>query len=137
LRIILLATLGSMVLTSFTREVHAPWKLIVPATVESLTILCLLHFSPNRTAFIQVGLLAIAWASHLTCYFDLMTGSNVVYDNYERILFGVGVGQLVAFYDTPRHIWNSLTYLWMGRGGAVPSPSMSSSILHNQSPKGV
>jgi len=135
LRILLLSGVGAFLLTKGISGVHAPWKLIVPATVESLTIVALLHFSPNRTAFMQVGLLAIAWASHLTCYFDLMTGSNVVYDNYERILFGVGVCQLVACYDSIRFQWNSLTSLWVGRGGDFHPSGRVASVLHNPSGK--
>jgi len=101
LRIVLLATVGSLLLTEgLTRQIAGSWKLVVPATVEALTILALLRFSKNQTGYIQAGLLGIAWASHILCFYDLKAGTKLVYDQYETILGWVAAGQIAAFHDT-------------------------------------
>lgn len=101
LRIVLLATLGSWLLTEgITVHIIAPWKLIFPGAVETATILALLKYSPNRTGYMQAGLLFIAWLAHLFCYLDVMLDTNFVYDRYSQLIGVVAIGQILAFYDT-------------------------------------
>lgn len=103
-RIILLATLVSFLITEgITRQIEASWKLMVPATVESLTVMFLLLYARNRTGFLQAGLLCLAWLAHVLCYMDLMLNTDMVYSNYELVLGFVALGQLLGFHDTVRH----------------------------------
>jgi hypothetical protein len=134
LRIILLATIGSMIITTYTRTVNAPWKLIVPATVEMLTIIALLHWARNRTGYTQAGLLVIAWAAHLICYLDLMLGTDLVYSAYERVILLVAVGQVLACHETVRHNWTLLgDYLFRGgRVGPVRGAGGDASLSHDK-----
>lgn len=125
LRVVLAATIASFLITEWvTRPIHASWKLAIPATVETLTILALLHWAKNRTGYLQAGLLSIAWATHVLCYYDLNANTNLVYDNYGRILAAVAVGQIAACYDTPLHYFKSwLASVRASRGRSVPVAS--------------
>ena len=108
IRVIFVAGVGSKLLTLSIHGIIAPWKLVFPASVEVLTILVLLHWARNRTGFLQVGLLVVAWGGHVLCWLDLVTGSNIVYDRYSLILGCVALGQIAACYDTFRHNWVAL-----------------------------
>jgi len=104
LRIVLLATLFSEVIVDeVTCQFTGAWKLVFPGMVETLTILSLLKWSRNRTGIMQAGLLVIAWFAHVLCYVDLVIQTDFVYSQYENIMLAVAVGQLIAFYDTPRY----------------------------------
>lgn len=131
LRVLLIAGVGSHLLMASLRWMDAPWKLVFPALVETITILALLRFSPNRTAFMQVGLLLIAWTAHALCYYDLATGKDIIYSHYETVLGWVAIGQLLACYDTLRHNWNSLVAFLAGRGRVVRLARGHASILHS------
>ncbi len=142
LRIILLATLASLLITEgVTRQITGSWKLVVPATVEALTIIALLRFSKNLTGYLQAGLLGIAWATHVLCYIDLRAGTNLVYDDYERILGVLAMGQILACHDTFAHIASRVVALVESlrrhsvRG--VSAASLSSDLLRDTRPKGV
>lgn len=136
-RVILLATVGSFLLTEgLTRGFNGPEKLIFPGLVETLTILLLLRFSPNRTGYTQAGLLVIAWTAHFLCYLDLMANTDIVYSSYENVLLFVAVGQIIAFHDTILHVWNTLGRLGdsiVARSGRAVSASRECpAVLHNQ-----
>lgn len=135
LRIVLLATIGSMIATSFTRGIIAPWKLVVPATVEALTILALLKWAKNRTGYLQAGLLVIAWAAHLICYYDLKANTDWVYSRYETVLLFVGIGQLVACYDTLWHNWGALLdwveSIRLNRSRGVSAGGIAPAVSHS------
>lgn len=137
LRVLLIAGVGSHFLMASLRWMNAPWKLVFPALVETLTILALLRFSPNRTAFMQVWLLLIAWTAHALCYYDLAAEKDIIYSHYETVLGWVAVGQLLACYDTVRHNWNSVAALLAGRGRVVSVASPSASILHSPGRPGI
>ncbi len=101
LNVVLAASLVSTFLVHLvTQEITGAWKLVVPATLEVMTIAALLRWSRNRTGYLNVGLLCVAWFTHVLCFVDVWSGSNLVYDNYETILALVAVGQLLTCYDT-------------------------------------
>ena len=101
LSVLLSATIVSWLLVTFaTHGITASWKLVIPGAVETATIWAMLRWSRNLTGWLQIGLLGIAWWTHLLCYMDLQLGTNMVYDNYERILGAVSALQLAACYDT-------------------------------------
>lgn len=105
LRVILAATLASHFLVAvITRHIPGIWKLSVPATVETLTILALYRFAWGRTALIQVIALLFAWVTHALCFADLKLGTDLVYSKYEIILLVVAIVQVLAFHDTIRSI---------------------------------
>jgi len=140
LRIILLATVGSFLLTEgATRQIHGAWKLIFPATVETLTILALLRWSKNRTGYMQAGLLVIAWGAHVLCYLDLVRNTDWVYDNYNQILGCVALGQIAACHDTMRCNLAVLrdAFIRWNRPDAVPVASGCARVLHPESPAGL
>lgn len=100
-RIILIATLGSFLMVSLvTRHIEAPWKLIFPGAVETLTIGALLTWTPNRTGYLQCCCLVVAWFAHLFCYLDIVWRTNFVYDRYGQILGVVAFAQILSFHDT-------------------------------------
>jgi hypothetical protein len=104
LRVVLIASLASEVIVDeITRQIQAPWKLIIPGFVEILTILALLRWARNRTGYLMASLLCVAWASHWMCYADIMNHTNLVYSRYEAILYAVSAGQLATCYDTIIH----------------------------------
>lgn len=104
-RIILVATLTSEFLVEFiTRSIPSPEKLGVAGAVETVTILALLKWAPNRTGFLNCASLVVAWCAHLLCYADCKLGTRMVYHNYEWIIGGVAVAQFLAFHDTARHL---------------------------------
>lgn len=134
LRIVLIATLASEVIVEgVTRQIHGHWKLVIPSLVETLTILCLLRWSPNRTGHLNVGCLCAAWLAHLMCYMDLWLGTRFWYDNYEAIIFAVALAQLASFHDTIGHAFGRLSdffrRLGMDRASAVSAPSHASGVL--------
>lgn len=137
--VILVAGVGSKLMTLSLHSLLAPWKLVFPSSVEVLTILALLTWARNRTGFWQVGLLSIAWFAHLFCYVDIITGSNLVYDNYSSILGLVAVGQILVCYDTLLHIWFSLgrAVLHWHRSRSVRLASVPSAILHSKGDSGI
>lgn len=134
LRIILVATIGSYLLTELvTRPITGTWKLVIPGAVELATIAAILRWSRNLTGYLQVGLLVVAWFAHLFCYVDLVLGSDLVYSNYELILEGVAIGQLAACHDTLSHNWCALRRwadsVWVRRGRIVHSTSWRARVL--------
>lgn len=103
-RIVCLATLASMLLVdNLTRQIVGAWKLAIPGTMETLTILCLLRWARNRTGYAQVVCLSVAWIAHLLCYVDCVTGSDLIYTHYESVLGFVSIAQFAFFHDTIGH----------------------------------
>ncbi len=142
LRIILIASLASEALVDLvTRQMTAPWKLVIPGALEVLTIAAMLRFSRNRTGYWQAALLALAWAAHLLCYFDIAMRTDLVYSRYETIIQMVAVGQLAACYETIVHIagrvrlWSESC--WHGRRRFVRSPSSAAHLLCGKGNNGV
>jgi len=139
LRIVLIASLASEGIVDFiTRQIHAPWKLVIPGAVETLTIIAMLSWARNRTGYLQAGLLFVAWIAHLLCYLHLKTGGQLpfFYDNYEAIIQVVAVGQLAVCYDTLRSIPVRLYYtfksLGFAGGWSVHDAVVRSAILHRK-----
>lgn len=134
LRIVLIATIGSFVLTEgVTRHITAPWKLLFPGAVETATILCLLRWARNRTGLMQAGCLVVAWFAHIFCYFDVILGTDLVYSSYETVLGAVAVAQLVAFHDTISHnlrrLGRWLDTLRLRRAGDLRPAGVRSALL--------
>lgn len=108
-RIVLIATLaGSLIVPTLSHQVTGAWKLVVPAMGETLTILCLLRWAPNRTGYAQAACLSVAWIAHFLCYVDIRCNTDVVYSRYETILAVVAIAQIAAFYDTIGHCLRGL-----------------------------
>lgn len=108
--VVLFATIVSELSVDLvTSHITAPWKLIFPGAMETITILLLAQCSPTRTSFVQMGCVGVAWLAHALCFFDLLTGSNLVYDSYETILGMVALAQFVAFHDTLRSLLRLLS----------------------------
>lgn len=142
LRIVLVATLASFVLTEgVTRQIVGAWKLVIPGTVEILTIAALFRWSRNLTGYIQAALLTVAWAAHLFCYMDIVLRTDLVYSRYETIIQAVAVGQLLACHDTLAFNLGRLhrlaTAILARRRGAVCAPSLCAGILPDSRPPGV
>jgi hypothetical protein len=124
---------GWLLVIFVTRQIHAPWKLVIPAGGETLTILALIGIGRNRSSLIQASLLLIAWLSHVLCYVDCQTGSNLVYDHYEQILAGVAVCQLLGFHDTASHCFTSARDWLLGYGSrGVRVSSVGPDLLHTE-----
>lgn len=134
-RIIFLASVVShLSVMLVTRYVDGAWKLTVPATMEMGTIIALYRYAWGRTALNQAVCLLVAWCCHALCYGDLLLGTDLVYSNYEKILLGVGVAQLLAFHDTLRKMVSKLSSLvgWgLGGGRVVRGGSVPVGVLHN------
>ena len=132
LSIVLAATIASWLIVTFiTHSILAPWKLAIPGAVETASIWAMLRWSRNRTGWLQVGLLGIAWLTHFLCYIDLQAGTDMVYDNYERILGLVSALQLATCYDTILHHLRRFGR-WVAAGA-----SRRSSVLDAGVPAGV
>ena len=133
--IILTASIvGILMVVFITRQIRAPWKLVIPGTEETLTILALLGIGRNRTAYIQAVLLLIAWCAHLQCYLDLIWNTNVVYDHYEQIIASVAVLQLLGFHDTWFSIGRSVQkwcHIWAVGGDLISGSSGSSVVVRS------
>ena len=134
LRIVLGATIAAELLKyGVTIHIAGAWKLAIPATLETATILCLLHWTPNRTGHAQAACLLVAWAAHVGCYVDLVLGTNLVYDRYEMIIGLVAAGQIAFFHDTISHNLRRLV-IWLDslrprRSGAVSTSGVRSALL--------
>ena len=133
-RIVLAASLVSwLTVEVVTSRLTGAWKLSVPGAVETLTILCLLKWGGKNGGY-QVACLIVAWLAHVLCFADLKLGTDMVYSNYEAILTGASIAQLVLFHDTYLHQIRRLGQWWSQRGGdsvgAVRGPSLSSPVLH-------
>ena len=137
LSILMVAGGGSTVLANTVMPmIHDSWKLAIPGAVETLTILSIVTMAPHsRITFFQVILLLISWCVHLQCYRDCENNTNVVYDNYEKILAAVAVGQLLAFYDTWFNIGRNLqrwAHLWADGGRFVSPASRSAGVVRTE-----
>lgn len=122
---------GWLLVIFVTRQIHAPWKLAIPAAGETLTILALVTIGQNRSAYFQAVLLLIAWLAHVLCYVDCQTGSSLVYDHYEQILAGVALAQLLGFHDSALNACRVIqrwVHLW-ATGGRFVSPASSGSAM--------
>jgi hypothetical protein len=101
LRIILAASVVSEVLVVvITRQIHAPWKLVIPGAVEVLTIASMFRWSKNRTGHLQIGCLCAAWLAHFVCYIDVCLGTDLIYSHYETFIQVVAAAQIAACYDS-------------------------------------
>ncbi len=137
LRIVLIASLASEVIVDFiTHQIHAPWKLVIPGLLETLTILALLKWARNRTGYLNVGCLCIAWLAHLLCYLDVWLKTNMVYSRYEGIIMVVAIGQLLACHDTIIST-SERAYTWASGLWRVPSASRCAAVSSNPRREGV
>lgn len=135
LMIVMIATVTSWLLVDFgTSRFTGAWKLSVPGSVETVTILCLLRWA-GRTGFYQASCLVVAWLAHVLCFADLRLGTDMVYSRYELILFGVSIAQIALFHDTYLHHIRRLGHWWSFSGGdravVVHTPSLSSPVLRH------
>jgi hypothetical protein len=142
LRIVLIASLFSEgVVELVTHQITGAWKLAIPGAVETLTIVALFQWARNRTGYLQISLLSVAWLAHLLCYFDVLFKTDLVYSRYEAIIQTVAVGQLAACHDT--------VFSFLGRcragieslrarsGVGVPVASLRPDLLPNPRREGV
>ena len=130
---------GLLLVVFVTRQIHAPWKLVIPGAGETLTIIALLKWGQGtRSSFFQAVLLLVAWCAHFQCYADLIWNTNVVYDNYELVLGAVAIGQLLVCHDTIRHIVCSVVELFrFPRNRIIRPASVSANLLHSAGDSGV
>lgn len=139
LRIILIASIVSWVLVDFvTRPIPGAWKLVIPGAVEVATIGALMQWGRNRTAYIQVVLLLVAWLAHIVCWIDVIHGTDYIYSNYDILIQAVAVGQLIACYDTllsaPARTLAYCRQLRGGGFGGIRTASPSCGVLHRARP---
>lgn len=114
-RVVLIATLASWAIKEFfTSGITSPWKLVVPCSVEAMTILSLLKWARNPSGWRQIDLLVVAWFAHFLCLLDLLLVTDMVYSLYEWILTAVTASQVLAFYDTIEHNLDRF-FGWVGR----------------------
>ena len=138
LRIVLIASLSSEVIVDFiTRQIHAPWKLVIPGAVEILTILAMFQWAKGRTGHLQIGCLCAAWLAHLLCYVDVCLKTDLVYSKYETIIQIVAVGQILACYDTlvsiGRRVVEVATRLWGHRSLGLSAASNGAHLQRDKS----
>ncbi len=137
LSIILVASFVSTLLVNFvTREIHAPWKLVFPATVETLTIIAMLTWAKNRTGYMQAVCLLVAWLAHVLCYLDIALGTDLVYERYEALIQLVAAAQILVCYDTLARC-GGLIVDWFnsvrdGGGVGLRVAGMHHSLLHGE-----
>ncbi len=131
LRIVLIASMASDMIVDFiTHQIHAPWKLVIPGLLETLTILALLKWARNRTGYLNVGCLCVAWLAHLLCYVDVWLKTDMIYSRYEEIIMAVAIGQLASFHDTISYNLGR-AYTWASGLWRVPAASSCASVLSN------
>jgi hypothetical protein len=100
-RILCMATVGSWILTrAFVVHIAAAEKQAIPTLFDLATLVAFLVWSRNRTGWINAVALAVAVLTHIQCYVDVKMNTNLVYDNYERILAFTALVQLMAFHRT-------------------------------------
>jgi hypothetical protein len=101
LRILLIASLASEVITELVTD-NMPYaeSLVIPCSVEILTAFSFLRWAKNRTGYMQIRILAVAWIAHILCYVDTWLKTDLVYSRYEIIIQMVAAGQLAACNDT-------------------------------------
>lgn len=134
LRIVLCASLASwLVVDLITVRFDGAWKLVIPAAVETATILSLLRWACNRSGWKQVGALLVAWTAHVLCFADIQMRTDWIYSRYETVLGCVSAAQLLLFHDTYIHHLRRLGRWWGAQhnAGAVSAPSMSAAVLHH------
>ena len=75
------------------------WKLVPYAFLEVITINALYGWAWCRTARLQSVALCGAWSAHALLYFDLITGSSIIYVSYEWVIMAIAGIQLLIGYD--------------------------------------
>jgi hypothetical protein len=99
------------------------------ATREWIVIMVLLRFTPSRLGVFQSLCLGVAWIVNFALYFDLVVGTNVVYDHYESYILGIDLMQLFpasygitqAIRKLYRKALGSLHVRSSGRGNCLAS----------------
>lgn len=136
LRVVLVASVASFLLvTLVTSRFVGAYKLAVPATVETATIVALLRWSPPRTAFKQVACVLVAWLSHVLCFVDIQLGTDIIYDRYEEALFLVAMAQLAFFHETYTHHFRRLGSWWGAIGRPDPVRTAGHAVVVPRSPR--
>ena len=67
---------------------------------------------PNRTALAvyEASTILVTLVAYLFLELDLIAGTNVVYDNYEQVMYGIMVAQLLGCaISVAKHLWCSVT----------------------------
>lgn len=102
LRVVAAATLASkFVVTPMQAHYVYSWNLIFPILLETLTVVALVQFGyRNRTAYLQAVCLAVAWIAHVFCLIDIKLNTDIVYSNYETILYCVAASQVLVCFQT-------------------------------------
>jgi hypothetical protein len=137
-RVLVVAAIAAEVMKyGITVHIHGAWKLLFPATLELLTVWAMLRWSSGISATIQVLLLSAAWFAHVICFLDVVGNTDSIYSHYETALLIVAVGQILACYDTWKHI-GSRIYNALRVGGRSDMPAVSNAalrpaVLHGQS----
>lgn len=134
LRIVLVATVTSFIVANYiTAPFTGAWKLVVPAALETATVLALLRWAPTRTGWRQVWCVVCAWFAHALCFADLQLGTDVVYSRYEAVLGIVALAQLAFCHDTITHYFLQLGHWWRAihNPRVVRASSAASVVLHH------
>lgn len=99
---------SSLVVIFITVHITSYWKLLIPTTIELITVLALLYYTPNRTGYFLALSLIVAGLTDISCILDIIFVTNYVYDQYERIIAAVAICQILAFYDTISYNFHQL-----------------------------
>jgi len=112
LRIVGIAAISSQLLNHGI-AVHFPgaWQLLlVNGAGEALTILALLHWTPNLTGKRQGACVAVALATYLFCYQVYEPGTALVSARSLVVIKFVAAAQIVFFHDTITHLFHRIVH---------------------------
>lgn len=103
------------------------------ASIDIVTGIMLVLLA-GRNFIIQTVLLILAAVTHMVLYVDVSLGSSFVYDDYEAVIYGITIAQMIfiwrgglkhGFIDTHTYNSNSLVHLFshytdrsIGKNGA-------------------
>lgn len=57
--------------------------------------MAILRYAPCLLGYFQCLCLLVAWGVNWLLYYDIIQGSNLVYDNYEPIILAIAIAQLI------------------------------------------
>jgi hypothetical protein len=75
-------------------HINEDWEHIAFASIDWACLLLIWRICPNRLGVFQISCLFVAWIVNWILYFDLVVGTNVVYDHYESYILGIDLMQL-------------------------------------------
>lgn len=106
--VIAAASLVSAGMSLWLDTIDAPWKLVLYCALELATAGVLVRVSLDLISRLMLAATAVAWLAHSTLYLDLLLGTSLIYDTYERVLLCIALFQLAAGLGGFRHAAASL-----------------------------